>query len=73
MRHEHHRESTADRDRADAEAGATPISEIRDHDEYRVGDYYAVGGGKVECAECCHDLGRVKENTKESLARRAVE
>lgn len=72
LRHERLRESTADRTHADVEAGSTPIEEIRSRDGRRIGDYFEVDDRSVSCAKCGHDLGRVDENRKESLAQRAV-
>jgi len=73
IRHERLRESTADVDRADVEAGATSIEAVRGRDGYRIGDYYAIDGETCSCAKCGHDFGRVDENAKESLAVRAIE
>lgn len=73
IRHKRLRESTADRERADVESGSTALSQIRDRDERRIGDYLRLSGADVECAKCEQDLGRVDENTKESLAQRSID
>ncbi|MGQ4557094.1 hydantoinase B/oxoprolinase family protein [Halobellus sp. GM3] len=62
--------STAAVDTADHAAGSTPIEEIRESDQYHIGDYLRVEDDRFECSKCGHDLGFVDENVKHELALR---